>query len=96
LETYGVATVTFTKGTDNISIYMPIFASSNFQSSLVILGIFLILVGVLCYIAHKLTHKQAIAHILTQHGNRFMPSIFIGLGAFMVFDSNSLSLIPFK
>ncbi|WP_371416169.1 cadmium resistance transporter [Aphanizomenon sp. UHCC 0183] len=29
LQTYSVAAVTFANGTDNISIYVPIFASSN-------------------------------------------------------------------
>ncbi|MBS9389484.1 MAG: cadmium resistance transporter [Dolichospermum sp. WA123] len=38
LQTYSVAAVTFANGTDNISIYVPIFASSNWQSLLVILA----------------------------------------------------------
>jgi cadmium resistance transport/sequestration family protein len=93
LQTYSVAAVTFANGTDNISIYVPIFASSNWQSLLVILGVFFFLVGLLCYMAYKLTHNQAIAHLFTQYGHSFMPYVLIGLGAFIFFDSNSLSLI---
>ena len=93
LQTYSVAAVTFANGTDNISIYVPIFASSNWQSLLVILGVFFSLVGVLCYIAHKLTHNQALAHIFTKYGNRFMPFILIGLGTFIFLDSHSFSLL---
>ena len=93
LQTYSVAAVTFANGTDNISIYVPIFASSNWQSLLVILGVFFSLVGLLCYIAHKLTHNQALAHIFTKYGNRFMPFILIGLGTFIFLDSHSFSLL---
>ncbi|MGM3304876.1 cadmium resistance transporter [Anabaena sp. WFMT] len=92
LQTYSVASVTFANGTDNISIYVPIFASSNGQSLLVILGVFFVLVGVLCYVAHKLTNNQALANLFTKYGNSFMPFIFIGLGAFIFLDSNSFSL----
>jgi cadmium resistance transport/sequestration family protein len=93
LQTYSVAAVTFANGTDNISIYVPIFASSNWQSLLVILGVFFSLVGVLCYLAHKLTYNQALANIFTKYGNRFMPFVLIGLGTFIFLDSRSFSLL---
>ncbi|MBE9249100.1 cadmium resistance transporter [Dolichospermum sp. LEGE 00240] len=93
LQTYSVAAVTFANGTDNISIYVPIFASSNWQSLLVILGVFFSLVGVLCYVAHKLTHNQALANLFTRYGNRFMPFVLIGLGTFIFLDSHSFSLL---
>ncbi|MBD2628295.1 cadmium resistance transporter [Trichormus variabilis] len=93
LQTYTVAAVTFANGTDNISIYVPIFASSSWQSLLIILGVFFLLVGVLCYMAYKLTHNRAIADIFTQYGNKFMPFVLMGLGAFIVLDSGSFSLL---
>jgi cadmium resistance transport/sequestration family protein len=92
LQTYSVAAVTFANGTDNISIYVPIFASSSGQSLLVILAVFFALVGVLCYMAYRLTHNQAIAQIFTQYGHRFLPYVLIGLGTFIFLDSNSFSL----
>lgn len=93
LQTYSVAAVTIANGTDNISIYVPLFASSTWQSLLVILGVFFILVGVLCYLAYKLTCHKAIAELLTRYGNKFMPYVLIGLGGFIVVDSGTLSLI---
>ena len=88
-----MAAVTIANGTDNISIYVPLFASSTWQSLLIILGVFFILVGVLCYAAYKLTCHQAIAQLLTHYGNKFMPFVLVGLGAFIVVDSGTLSLI---
>jgi cadmium resistance transport/sequestration family protein len=93
VQTYSVAAITFANGTDNISIYVPIFASSNWQSLLLILVVFFLSVGLLCYVAYKLTHNQAIADLFTQYGNRFMPYVLIGLGAFVFIDSKSFSLL---
>ncbi|MBD2438165.1 cadmium resistance transporter [Nostoc sp. FACHB-110] len=93
LQTYSVAAVTFANGTDNISIYVPLFASATWESLLVILGVFFTLVGCLCYVANKLTNQTAIANLLTRYGNNFMPFVLMGLGAFIVVDSGSLTLL---
>ncbi|MDZ8108321.1 MAG: cadmium resistance transporter [Nostoc sp. DedQUE12a] len=92
-QTYSVAAVTFANGTDNISIYVPLFASSTWESLLITLGVFFMLVGFLCYVAYKLTHNTAIATLLTRYGNDFMPFVLMGLGAFIIMDSGSWSLI---
>ncbi len=92
-QVYSVAAITFANGSDNISIYVPLFASSSWESLLVILGVFFTSVGLLCYLAYQLTNQSAIAHLLTHYGNQFMPYVLMGLGAFIVLDSGSLTLL---
>ncbi|BAY62264.1 cadmium resistance transporter [Calothrix brevissima NIES-22] len=93
IQTYSVAAVTFANGTDNISIYVPLFASSNPESLLVILTVFFLLVGCLCYTAYKLTHNKAIADLLASYGQNIMPFVLMGLGAFILLESGSLNLV---
>lgn len=90
-QAYSVAAVTIANGSDNIGIYVPLFASSNLGGLLVILGIFFLLVGVWCYVTYKLTHHSAIAHVLTRYGNTLVPFVLIGLGVFIVLESNALT-----
>ncbi|MBD2496244.1 cadmium resistance transporter [Nostoc sp. FACHB-280] len=92
-HTYSVAAVTIANGSDNVSVYIPLFASSNLTSFWVILGVFFLLLGVLCYVAYKLTEQKAIADILTRYINQLVPFILIGLGAFIVLKTGALSLI---
>ncbi|MBD2510316.1 cadmium resistance transporter [Nostoc muscorum FACHB-395] len=92
-QAYSVAAVTLANGSDNISVYVPLFASSNLESFVVIIGLFFILLGIWCYGAYKLTHYRVIADILTRYINNFVPFILIGLGAFIVLKSGALSLI---
>ncbi|MBD2489183.1 cadmium resistance transporter [Aulosira sp. FACHB-615] len=92
-QTYSVAAVTIANGSDNISVYIPLFASSNLTSFWVIIGVFFLLLGVLCYVAYRLADQKAIADILTRYINQLVPFILIGLGAFIVLKTGALSLI---
>ncbi|MCW5314897.1 transporter [Nostoc sp. KVJ3] len=92
-QVYSVAAVTIANGSDNISVYVPLFASSNLENFVVIIGLFFILLGIWCYAAYKLTKYRVIADILTRYVNNFVPFILIGLGAFIILESQALSLI---
>lgn len=90
-QAYSVAAITIANGSDNVGVYVPLFASISFRSLVIIVGIFLLLVGVWCYAAYKLTQQQTIARVLSRYSDRVMPFVLIGLGAFIVLESNSLS-----
>ncbi len=85
-----VAAVTFANGSDNIGIYMPLFASSTGQNLAIILGVFFSLVGVWCFAAYKLTQVPVIADHLTRYGNYLLPFVLISLGVLIVIDSRTL------
>lgn len=90
-QTYAVAAVTVANGSDNIGIYVPLFASSTWESLLVILGVFFLLVGVWCYAAYKLTQQQHIAELLTRYGKTLVPFVLIGLGVSIILESGALT-----
>ncbi len=92
-QTYSVAVVTVANGSDNISVYVPLFASSDYVSFSIILVVFFLLIGVWCYTAYKLSHQRVIADFLTRRGNQLVPFVLIGLGAFIVLKSGALNLI---
>lgn len=88
---YSVAAITIANGSDNISIYMPLFASTGISSLLIIISVFLLLVGVWCYMTYKLTCQRDISNLLARYGNHFVPFVLIGLGVFIILDSASLN-----
>lgn len=95
-QTHNVAAVTFANGGDNIGIYVPIFASSDLLSLGVILSVFFLLVGVWCYVAYLLAHQQKIARVLTRYGETFVPFVLIGLGIYILIESGTYQLLPFR
>ncbi|MBD2412225.1 transporter [Nostoc calcicola FACHB-389] len=92
-QTCNVAAIAFANGSDNISVYVPLFANSELESLLLILGVFFSLVGVWCYAAYKLTYLPAIAQFLTDNGNTFVPCILVGLGVFIVSENVTWTLL---
>jgi cadmium resistance transport/sequestration family protein len=91
-QTYSVAAVTIANGSDNISVYMPLFASSSFVTLLINIILFFVLLAVWCYLAEKLTYQSTIAELITRYGNYLVPFVLMGLGAFIVLKSEALSL----
>lgn len=89
-QSYSVAAVTFANGGDNVGIYVPLFASSSWESLVAILGLFFSLVGVWCYTAYRLTQVPTIATALTRYGNQLVPFVLIGLGILILVDSHTL------
>ncbi|BAY34510.1 cadmium resistance transporter [Nostoc carneum NIES-2107] len=92
-QAYSVAAITIANGSDNVGIYMPLFANSAISELLVIIAVFLLLVAVWCYVTYKLTCQSAIATLLTRYGNNFVPFILIGLGVFIILDSAAMTPI---
>lgn len=92
-QTYGVAAVTVANGSDNIGVYVPLFANTGLQSLPIILGVFLSLVGVWCYLAFALTNLPSLSSIIASYGQMFVPCVLIGLGVFIVKESLLLTVI---
>lgn len=92
-QTYQVAAITIANGGDNIGIYVPLFASSTLPNLVVILSVFLILVGVWCWVAERLTRQRAIALLLSRYGHRIIPFVLMGLGLYILVDSGTLGMV---
>jgi cadmium resistance transport/sequestration family protein len=86
-QIFNVAAVTIANGGDNIGIYLPLFASSDLPSLVVILAVFFLSIAILCYVAYLLTRQRAIANILTHYSQAIVPFVLIGLGIFILIES---------
>ncbi|MGM3304869.1 cadmium resistance transporter [Anabaena sp. WFMT] len=90
-QIYTVAAITVANGSDNISIYIPLFSSTPLESFVIIIGLFFLLLGVWCYVAYQLTHQKKVAYFVTNYGNYLVPFVLMGLGAVIVWKSKALS-----
>jgi len=92
-QTYSVAAITIANGSDNISVYVPLFASTNFGNFLIMIGVFFILIGLWCYLAYKFTSQSKIANVLSQYASYILPFVLIILGGIIILKTEALSLI---
>jgi cadmium resistance transport/sequestration family protein len=92
-ETLKVAIVTFANGGDNIGIYVPLFATTNFAQLLVTLGVFFTGVWGWCAIADWLSSHAAIAPLLTRYSHILVPFVLIGLGIYILIENRTWELV---
>lgn len=89
---YSIATITVSNGSDNISIYPPVFAHGGYGQLVVVLILFFLMVAVWCALGNLLTHVPGIAHVLERYGHDVLPLCLIGLGIFILVQSGTWEL----
>jgi cadmium resistance transport/sequestration family protein len=92
-QIYTVAAVTVANGADNISIYLPLFASSNWLKLVITVVVFYVMVGIWCGLGYYFTRHRIISDIFSRYGHILTPLVLIGLGIYILFDSGTLRLI---
>jgi cadmium resistance transport/sequestration family protein len=87
--TYQVAAVTLANGGDNLGIYIPLFANSTLMRLGIILGVFLVMVGLWCGMAYQLARHPWTTQTIVHYGHRIFPFVLIGLGVVIFADSGT-------
>ncbi|MFQ3584930.1 MAG: cadmium resistance transporter [Cyanobacteriota bacterium] len=82
-------TLTFANGGDNISLYVPLFASSTPPQLLLFFVIFMLMKGLWFAIAQKLSLHPVIVKVLTEQGEHWVPWILIGLGIWILVENET-------
>jgi len=87
-----VAAVTFSNGGDNIGIYVPLFAASDFGRLVITVTVFLILLAAWCLVGYFLGSLPIVRRSIDRYGRIVVPVVLIGLGIKIIGDSGTLQL----
>jgi len=79
-----VAAVTFANGGDNIGIYVPLFASSDFSALVITLVTFAALIGIWCAVGYYLGNHSTVRLTIDRYGHVIVPFVLIGLGIYII------------
>ncbi|MFU2029070.1 quaternary ammonium transporter [Bacillus wiedmannii] len=90
---FKVASITLANGADNISIYIPMFASQNLKTNIVTLVIFFCMIAIWCFISYTLLRAPILANVLERNCHIIVPIVLIGLGMFILIRSNTIELL---
>jgi cadmium resistance protein CadD (predicted permease) len=88
-----VATVTMANGSDDIGIYTPVFATSTKAEIALIIIVFVGGVAVWLFFSHWLVNHRSLGVPIRRYGHWLVPFALIGIGAIIVYDAGSLSLL---
>ena len=86
----GVASLTIANGSDNIGVYLPLFASNSPSELTVTLGIFAVLTALWCLIAWLLSRAPGLSSLLQRYGDALLPPVLIAVGALILRQCRTL------
>jgi cadmium resistance protein CadD (predicted permease) len=88
-----VAMATLANSGDNLIVYTPLFANRPAWQIAAAGLLFACMTGLWCLFSHWLVNRPGLGAPLRRYGQRTVPFILIGLGAWILYESGSLTLI---
>ncbi len=88
---YSIAMITISNGSDNISIYPPIFAHGGMGQLIIVLIVFFLMVALWCLAGYNLTRVPVIAQVLERYGPSLLPLCLMGLGIYILIVSGTVN-----
>lgn len=86
-----VAALTLANGSDNIGVYLPLFARADAGQALLTLGVFAVMVALWCVLAWWLVQAPGLGDLLRRQGPRLMPAVLVALGLYLLIDAHTFA-----
>lgn len=83
-------TVTFivlASSADDFAVYIPYFTTLDLNEIPVVIIVFFIMVGVLCYVSYRLANVRLVSEKIEKYERWLVPVIFIGLGIYIMAEN---------
>jgi len=87
-----VAATTLANGSDNIGVYVPVFATAGAGALVTFAVVFQVLLAVWCGVGRWLATRQLIARVLARWGHVVLPAVLIGLGVVIMVEGGAFGL----
>ena len=88
-----VATITIANGADNISVYIPLFATLPAAVVGLYCGVFAAMVGVWCLVSYYLVQHSGLSRVLARYGHIILPYFLMALGCWILFETKAYTLV---
>jgi len=91
-KTLQVAAITFANGSDNLSVYIPVFAKTGIAGTSIYAAVFLIMVAVWCAAGRYFATRPLVARFLSRWGHILHPLVLITLGLLILIQGGAFGL----
>ena len=90
-QTYDVSLVTISNGSNNLTIYIPLFASLSVVKILVVIPVLYAFILTWLFLSFALTRMPGLALVLNRYARTFFPFILIWLGFRILNDTGAMA-----
>jgi len=88
-----VAFIVLASSADDFSIYIPYFTALDTVGILIAIIVFLIMVGVLCYVSYRLASLDFVSEKIEKYERWIVPIVFIGLGIYIMYENGTFDAL---
>jgi cadmium resistance protein CadD (predicted permease) len=88
-----VTAVTLANGADNLAAYTPLFATRRLWEVGLLSTVFLVIAGLWCGVAHRLTRHPSVGQPIRKYGRILLPWVLMALGLYILVGSGTFRLI---
>jgi cadmium resistance protein CadD (predicted permease) len=88
-----VMLVTLSNGSDNLSLYIPLFSIHSAGEIALFVAVFLAMTAVWCGAGYALVRNPLLSAPLQRWGHIALPYVMIGLGAYILVKTDALGLL---
>jgi cadmium resistance protein CadD (predicted permease) len=85
-----VATVAIANGSDNLSVYVPLFAGRPVAEAIAIVAVFAVMVAAWCILAKWLVSHRLIGRPLSRYAHWVLPWVLMFIGASVIVGNGTL------
>jgi cadmium resistance protein CadD (predicted permease) len=92
-QTYNVSVVSISNGSNNLSIYIPLFASLSLLKIAIVIPVLYGFIATWLFLSFQLTRAPGIALVLNRYARAVFPFILIWLGYRILSDTGAIALL---
>lgn len=92
LQVLSVSAITIANGGDNISIYIPLYATLETSGKITMTVIFFVMTAVWCFIARYLSNHPVVKESIVKYGDVVTSFVFVLLGIYILYESGTIGL----
>jgi cadmium resistance protein CadD (predicted permease) len=92
ITVWGVASVTFANGGDNVGVYVPVLATASTRTATVYVVVLLLGVAAACLVGRALAASPLVARAAARWGHVLLPLVLVTIGVAILVEGGAFGL----
>lgn len=88
-----VTLIVLASSADDFAIYIPYFTTLSMMEIIIAIVVFMIMVGILCFISLRLASLNFISEKIEKYERWIVPIVFIGLGVYIMYENGTFTAL---
>lgn len=88
-----VLAITLALGADDLGVYIPLFTTISGWQVLMMLAVFAIGTGILCFISYRLTHIDTLTEFIEKRERIITGLVFIAIGILVLYEGGTVQTL---